>query len=161
MIRPTLAVALSGALALAAAPLRAQEGAADSVAADTSAPADSAPADTGAAAEAPAAEPGGIPSLEGYRKVAILSRDMSPAVPGYETFVEIYRGAGGAQVLQFVTRGTPWGLVVRAGADAEPYTLRDFDCSGGFTERLEAGTPLAVPDCALPEAPPAPAEDDD
>ena len=39
--------------------------------------------------------------------------------------------------------------------------LRDFDCSGGFTERLEAGTPLAVPDCALPEAPPAPAEDDD
>ena len=39
--------------------------------------------------------------------------------------------------------------------------LRDFDCSGGFTERLEAGTPLAIPDCALPEAPAAAAEDDD
>lgn len=166
MNRSLLAIGIFGALALTAAPLGAQEAAADSAvadtaAADTTAAADSPPADTSAAGEATASEPGEVPSLEGYRKIAILWRDMSPAAPGYETAVEVHRAAGGAQVLRFVTRGTPWGLVVRAAADAEPYTLRDFDCSGGFTEQLQAGTPLAIPDCAMPEAPPAPADEDD
>jgi hypothetical protein len=128
--------------------------AADTTAADTTA---AAPADTTAAA------PRELPSLEGFRKIAILSRDMLPGVPGYETWVEIYRGAERAETLRFVTGGVAWAFVVRPAGATEAYTLRDFDCSGGFTEELQAGTPLAVPDCATPAAPPpaAPAEDDD
>ena len=53
--------------------------------------------------------------------------------------------------------------VVRAAGAEDSYTLRDHDCSGGFTEELEAGTPLAIPDCSAPEGPaaPPPAADDD
>lgn len=148
--------------ALAAAPALAQEAAtpdsaapADSAAVDSLA-ADSLLADSTGAGEAV----GGVPSLEGYRRIAILSRDMAPGVPGYETSVEVHRGAEGAQVLRFLTRGTPWALVVRPARAADSYTLRDFDCSGGFTEELEAGTPLTIPDCALPSTP-APAVDED
>ena len=170
MTRPTIVSAAALLVALVAAPALAQEGVApdstppaDSAAADPdSLAADSLPADS-AAAEADAG-PRGVPSLEGYRKVAIVSRDLAPSVRGYETSVEMHRGADGAQVLRFVTGGTPWALVVRPAGGAEAYTLRDFDCSGGFTEELQAGTPLAVPDCALPsppEAAPAAAEDDD
>ena len=135
-------------------------------AADTVAGATTAVADTTAAADtaAPAADvPHVVPSLEGYAKVAILYHDMLPGAPGDETAVEVYRGADRAQVLRFVTGGEPWALVVRPAGGEDSYTLRDHDCSGGFTEELEAGTPLAVPDCAAPEAPAAapPAADDD
>ena len=134
--------------------------AADTLTADTTAAADTAAPDT----TAPAADvPHVVPSLEGYAKVAILYRDMLPGAPGDETAIEVYRGAERAQVLRFVTGGTAWALVVRPAGAADPYTLRDHDCSEGFTEELEAGTPLAVPDCAAPEAPaaPPPADDDD
>ena len=139
--------------------------AADTVAGDTTA-ADTSVPDTSAAADttAPAAEvPHEVPSLEGYAKIAILYRDMLPGAPGDETAIEVFRGAERAQVLRFVTGGEPWALVVRAAGAEDSYTLRDHDCSGGFTEELEAGTPLAVPDCAAPEspaaAPPAAADD--
>ncbi|HJU87613.1 MAG TPA: hypothetical protein VJ788_09620 [Gemmatimonadota bacterium] len=141
--------------------------AADTVTADTAlAAADTLTADTTAAADtaAPAADvPREVPSLEGYVKVAILYRDMLPGAPGDETAIEVHRGAERAQVLRFVTGGQPWALVVRPAGATDSYTLRDHDCSGGFTEELEAGTPLAVPDCAAPEPPaaPPPAEDDD
>ena len=129
--------------------------AADTTAADTTEAADSAAPDTAAA-------PGELPSLEGYRKIAILSRDMLPGAAGYETLVEVYRGPDRAQILRFVTGGVGWAFVVRPAGESDSYTLRDFDCSGGFTEQLQAGTPLAVPDCAAPAAPaPAPDEDDD
>lgn len=164
MTGSTIVAASALLAALAATPLHAQESAApDSTAADSvasppadSAAADSLPADSAAAAGGER----GVPSLDGFRKVAILYRDMAPGVPGYETAVEVHRGPERAQVLRFVTRGTPWALVVSAGGDS--YTLRDFDCSGGFTEQLEAGTPLVIPDCAMPAAAaPAPAEDED
>jgi hypothetical protein len=157
------ASALLAALA-AAPPALAQEGAAPDSATADSVPADSAAADSLAADSAAAASAvdHGVPSLEGYRKIAILYRDMAPGVPGYETAVEVHRGPEGAQVLRFVTRGTPWAFVVRPPRDADSYTLRDFDCSGGYTEELEAGTPLVIPDCAMPEAPaPGPAAEDD
>ena len=131
------------------------------VAGDTTAVADTT---TAADTDAPAADvPHVVPSLEGYAKVAILYHDMLPGAPGDETAVEVYRGADRAQVLRFVTGGEPWALVVRPAGGEDSYTLRDHDCSGGFTEELEAGTPLAVPDCAAPEAPAAapPAADDD
>ncbi|HET6360614.1 MAG TPA: hypothetical protein VFH11_00995 [Gemmatimonadota bacterium] len=134
--------------------------AADTLTADTTAAADTMAADTAA----PAADvPHVVPSLEGYAKVAILYRDMLPGAPGDETAIEVHRGAERAQVLRFVTGGEAWALVVRPAGAQESYTLRDHDCSGGFTEELEAGTPLAVPDCAAPAAPaaPPPAEDDD
>jgi len=164
MTGSTIVAASALLAALAATPALAQEGAAPDTAA---AAADSLPADTAAADSLPAdsADAGsggdhGIPSLEGLRKVAILYRDMAPGVPGYETAVEVHRGPEGAQVLRFTTRGTAWAFVVSGGAAS--YTLRDFDCSGGYTEELEAGTPLVIPDCAMPEAPaPAPAPDDD
>ena len=164
----TLALTAALLAALVPGPALAQEGAAaDSTPAGADAPADSLPTDSlAAAADTSAAEgadgPRGVPSLDGYRRIAIVSRDMAPAVRGDETVVEIHRGAEGAQVLRFVTAGTPWALVVRPAAGADSYTLRDFDCSGGFTEEIEAGTPLAIPDCALPSAPaPAVEEDDD
>lgn len=138
---------------LAASPAAAQQD--TTAAADTTAPGDTtAPAD-----DAPA---GGVPSLEGFRKVAILYRDMLPGAHGEETSVEVHRGPDGAQVLRFVTQGVAWALVVRPAGATDTYTLRDFDCSGGFSEQLEAGTPLAVPDCAAPAEPePAPSADDD
>ena len=174
----TLAYTAALVAVLVPGPALAQEGAADSTLLGADPPADSLPADSvaadslpgdslAAAADTSAAEgadagPRGVPSLEGYRRIAIVSRDMAPAVRGDETVVEIHRGAEGAQVLRFVTVGTPWALVVRPAAGADSYTLRDFDCSGGFTEELEAGTPLTIPDCALPSAPaPAVEEDDD
>jgi hypothetical protein len=87
---------------------------------------------------------------------------MLPGAHGQETSVEVHRGPDGAQVLRFVTQGVAWALVVRPAGATDTYTLRDFDCSGGFTEQLEAGTPLAVPDCAVPGEPePAPSDDDD
>ena len=138
--------------------------AADTLAADTTGVADTTAADTTGAADAAAAEvPHVVPSLEGYVKVAILYRDMLPGVPGDETAIEVHRGPERAQVLRFVTGGEPWALVVRPAGAADSYTLRDHDCSGGFTAELEAGTPLAVPDCAAPAAPaaPPPAADDD
>ena len=145
---------------LLAAPVMAQdEGAADTTAADTTATADSAATDTTASA---AAAPQGLPSLDGFRKIAILSRDMLPGARGYETLVEVYRGPDRAQILRFVTGGVGWAFVVRPAGATDSYTLRDFDCSGGFTEQLQAGTPLTVPDCAAPAEPaPAPVEDDD
>jgi hypothetical protein len=149
-------------MSVLAAPARAQqEGAPDSAAADTvaapDATADSVAADTAAST---AAVPHVVPSLEGFRKVAILSRDMLPGTPGYETAVEIYRGPDRAQVLRFVTGGVAWAFVVGPPGTTDAYTLRDFDCSGGFTEDLEAGTPLAVPDCAVPARPAAAPTDD-
>ncbi len=158
-----LALVLTVALA---APAAAQQDttAADTTAADTTA-ADTTAADTTAAdTTAPAAAvPHVVPSLEGYVKVAILYRDMLPGAPGDETSVEVYRSAERAQVLRFVTGGQPWALVVRPAGAEDSYTLRDHDCSGDFTEELEAGTPLAVPDCAGPATPaaPPPANDDD
>ena len=147
---------------LLAAPARAQqEGAPDSAAADSvvapDTAADSVAADT---TTSKAAVPHVVPSLEGFRKVAILSRDMLPRTPGYETAVEVYRGPERAQVLRFVTGGVAWAFVVRPPGATDSYTLRDFDCSGGFTEDLEAGTPLAVPDCAVPARPGAAPADD-
>ena len=178
-MRALLALAVLASAALAA-PAAAQQ---DTTAPDTTAaPADTVTADTAAAAAdtvtadttaadttapdttAPAADvPHVVPSLEGYVKIAILYRDMLPGVPGDETAIEVHRGAERAQVLRFVTGGQPWALVVRLAGAEDSYTLRDHDCSGGFTEELEAGTPLAVPDCAAPAAPaaPPPAEDDD
>ena len=178
-MRPLLALAVLASAALAA-PAAAQQ---DTTAPDTTAaPADTVTADTAAAAAdtvtadttaadttapdttAPAADvPHVVPSLEGYVKIAILYRDMLPGVPGDETAIEVHRGAERAQVLRFVTGGQSWALVVRLAGAEDSYTLRDHDCSGGFTEELEAGTPLAVPDCAAPAAPaaPPPAEDDD
>lgn len=158
------------ALLLPAPVLAQDEGAADTTAADTTAAdttaADTTAADTTAAADSAApdtaAAPGELPSLEGFRKIAILSRDMLPGTPGYETLVEVYRAPDRAQILRFVTGGVGWAFVVRPAGATDSYTLRDFDCSGGFTEQLEAGTPLTVPDCAAPAAPaPAPVEDDD
>jgi hypothetical protein len=174
-MRALLALAAVLASAALAAPAAAQQ---DSTAPDTTAaPADTVTGDTAAAAAdtvaadttapdttAPAADvPHVVPSLEGYVKIAILYRDMLPGVPGDETAIEVHRGAERAQVLRFVTGGQPWALVVRLAGAEDSYTLRDHDCSGGFTEELEAGTPLAVPDCAAPAAPaaPPPAEDDD
>jgi hypothetical protein len=165
-MRAPIALAALLAGAAIAAPAAAQQDttapdttAADTLTADTTA-ADTAAADTAA----PAADvPHEVPSLEGYVKVAILYRDMLPGAPGDETAIEVHRGAERAQVLRFVTGGQPWALVVRPAGAEDSYTLRDHDCSGGFTEELEAGTPLAVPDCAAPAAPaaPPPAEDDD
>ena len=177
-------VALALAL-LAAAPARAQEGTADSTAADSVAavadttavadPATAAVADSAAAAAdslaaasedvgEPAPEvPHVVPSLEGLTKVGISFRDMVAATPGDDTQVEIWRGASG-QVLRFVTGGTTWAWVVRPPGGRDPYTLRDHDCSGAFEEELQAGTPLAVPDCAAgggSAAPAAPAASDD
>ncbi|HET6639371.1 MAG TPA: hypothetical protein VFH82_11395 [Gemmatimonadota bacterium] len=174
-MRALLALAAVLASAALAAPAAAQQ---DSTAPDTTAaPADTVTGDTAAAAAdtvaadttapdttAPAADvPHVVPSLEGYVKIAILYRDMLPGVPGDETAIEVHRGAERAQVLRFVTGGQSWALVVRLAGAEDSYTLRDHDCSGGFTEELEAGTPLAVPDCAAPAAPaaPPPAEDDD
>ncbi len=175
-MRALIFVAVLFASAALAAPAAAQQ---DTTAADTTAaPADTVTADTAAAAAdtaagdttaaadttAPAAEvPHVVPSLEGYVKVAILYHDMLPGAPGDETAVEVYRGAERAQVLRFVTGGEPWALVVRPAGAEDSYTLRDHDCSGGFTEELEAGTPLAVPDCAAPAGPAVapPAADDD
>ena len=161
MTRPTTLLA-AGLLALVvpAIVLAQDEEAADTTAADTTAAdttaADSVPGTAGAAA------PAELPSLEGYRKIAILSRDMLSGAPGYETSVEVYRNPERAQILRFVTNGVAWAMVVRPAGVTESYTLRDFDCSGGFTEQLQAGTPLAVPDCATPAAPaPAAVENDD
>ena len=155
------AVLVSAALAAPAAGQQDTTAApADTLTADTTAAADTAAPDT----TAPAADvPHVVPSLEGYAKVAILFRDMLPGAPGDETAIEVYRGAERAQVMRFLTGGTAWALVVRPAGAADPYTLRDHDCSEGFTEELEAGTPLAVPDCAAPAAPaaPPPADDDD
>ena len=154
------------ALFLPAPVLAQDEGAADTTTADTTA-ADTTAPDTTAAADSVAPDTAAaaiheLPSLEGFRKIAILSRDMLPGAPGYETLVEVYRGPDRAQILRFVTGGVGWAFVVRPAGATESYTLRDFDCSGGFTEQLEAGTPLTVPDCAAPAAPaPAPDEDDD
>lgn len=170
MTGSTIVAASALLAALTATPAQAQEGAASDSAATAdslptdSAAADSLPADSPTADSAAAAsdEEHGVPSLEGYRKIAILYRDMAPGAPGYETAVEVHRGPERAQVLRFVTRGTPWAYVVQPSGGADSYTLRDFDCSGGYGEELEAGTPLVIPDCAMPEAPaPAPAEDDD
>jgi hypothetical protein len=165
MTGSTIVAASALLAALAATSAQAQEGAAsDSAAAADSVQADSAAADSLPADSAAAASnvDHGVPSLEGYRKIAILYRDMAPGAPGYETAVEVHRGPERAQVLRFVTRGTPWAYVVRPSGGADSYTLRDFDCSGGYGEELEAGTPLVIPDCAMPETPaPAPAEDDD
>jgi hypothetical protein len=161
----TLLLMLAVALTAAAAPAAAQQ---DSAAAadttelpDTTAIPDTTEVpDTTAAAAPDAAAPRTVPSLEGYRKVAILSRDMLPGARGYETAVEVHRGPDGAQVLRFVTDGVPWALVVRPAGATDTYTLRDFDCSGAFSEALEAGTPLAVPDCAAQaESAPAPSDD--
>lgn len=164
MTGSTIVAASALLAALSAAPALAQEGAASDSAAADSVPADTATADS-LPADSAEAESGGehvVPSLEGFRKIAILSRDMAPGVLGYETAVEVHRGPEGAQVLRFVTRGTPWAFVVRSSGGEDSYTLRDFDCSGGYGEELEAGTPLVIPDCAMPEAPaPAPPEDDD
>jgi hypothetical protein len=174
-MRALIAVAAVLASAALAAPVAGQQDTtaapADTVTADTAAAAaDTLAADTTAAAgiapdtTAPAADvPHVVPSLEGYVKVAILYRDMLSSVPGDETAIEVHRGAERAQVLRFMTGGQPWALVVRPAGAQDAYTLRDHDCSGGFTEELEAGTPLAVPDCAAPAAPaaPPPAEDDD
>lgn len=159
-MRALIAVAAVLGSAGLAAPAAGQQDTTAVMAADTTAPADTAAADTTAA---PADVPHEVPSLEGYVKVAILFRDMLPGAPGAETAVEVYRGADRAQVLRFVTGGTAWALVVRPAGAADSYTLRDHDCSGGFAEELEAGTPLAVPDCAAPAAPAAPpaAPDDD
>jgi hypothetical protein len=157
-MRALIAVAAVLASAALAAPAAGQQ--------DTTAPDTTVPADTTASADttAPAAAvPHVVPSLEGYVKVAILYRDMLPGAPGDETAIEVHRSPERAQVLRFVTGGTAWALVVRPAGAEDSYTLRDHDCSGGFTEELEAGTPLAVPDCAAPAAPaaPPPAEDDD
>jgi hypothetical protein len=181
-MRALIAVAAVLASAALVAPAAGQQ---DTTAPDTTAPADTVTADTAAAAAdtltadttaaaaadtaapdttASAADaPHVVPSLEGYVKVAILYRDMLPGAPGDETAIEVYRSAERAQVLRFVTGGTAWALVVRPAGVPDSYTLRDHDCSEGFTEELEAGTPLAVPDCAAPAAPaaPPPAEDDD
>ena len=161
-MRALIVVAAVLASAALAAPATGQQ---DTTAPDTTAAADTAAADTAAAdTTAPAADvPHEVPALEGYAKVAILYRDMLPGAPGDETAIEVHRSSDRAQVLRFVTGGTPWALVVRPAGAADSYTLRDHDCSGGFTEELEAGTPLAVPDCAAPEAPaaPPPAADDD
>ena len=180
-MRALIAVAAVLASAALVAPAAGQQ---DTTAPDTTAPADTVTADTAAAAAdtltadttaaaaadtaadttASAADaPHVVPSLEGYVKVAILYRDMLPGAPGDETAIEVYRSAERAQVLRFVTGGTAWALVVRPAGVRDSYTLRDHDCSEGFTEELEAGTPLAVPDCAAPAAPaaPPPAEDDD
>ena len=169
MTGSTIVAASALLAALAAAPVRAQEGAAPDSATADSATADSAAADSLAADSLPADAAAAVsdevhvvPSLEGFRKIAILYRDMAPGAPGYETAVEVHRGPERAQVLRFVTRGTPWAYVVQPSGGADSYTLRDFDCSGGYGEELEAGTPLVIPDCAMPEAPaPAPEEDDD
>jgi hypothetical protein len=134
----------------------------DTTAADTTA-ADTLAAATGdtLAPDSAAGERHVVPSLEGYGKLAILSRDMLPGTPGYETSVEVYRNAEHAQILRFVTDGVVWAYVARPAGSEDAFTLRDFDCSGGFTEELEAGTPLAVPDCAVPAGPePAPPDDD-
>lgn len=167
MTGSTILAASALLAALTARPALAQEGAAsDSAAAADSVP-DSLPAAatdslTGDSADAGSGEEHVVPSLEGFRKIAILYRDMAPGAPGYETAVEVHRGPDRAQVLRFVTRGTPWAYVVQPSGGADSYTLRDFDCSGRYSEELEAGTPLVIPDCAMPEAPaPAPAEDDD
>lgn len=160
----TLFLMLAVAITAAASPAAAQQDSA--AAADTAeAAADeardtTAVPDTTAAAAPGDAAPRTVPSLEEYRKVAILSRDMLPGARGYETSVEVLRGPDGAQVLRFVTQGVPWALVVRPAGATETYTLRDFDCSGGFTEALEAGTPLSVPDCAAPAAEQAPPAED-
>ncbi|CAN5780660.1 hypothetical protein BH20GEM1_BH20GEM1_22560 [soil metagenome] len=133
---------------------------ADTTAADTTA-ADAAADTTAADTTAGAAVGRDVPSLDQYRKVAIVYRDMLPGTRGDETAVEVHRGADGAEVLRFVTGGVAWGMVVRPAGATETYTLRDFDCSGGFTETLEAGTPLVVPDCAVPaESETAPSDDD-
>ncbi|HEY7472261.1 MAG TPA: hypothetical protein VIE68_07940 [Gemmatimonadota bacterium] len=150
-------VPLSAALFALLLPASVLAQVADTTAADTTSAADTTAADTTSAGV-----PHELPTLEGFRKIAILSRDMLPGVPGYETWVEIYRGPERAQILRFVTRGVAWAFVVRPAGATDAYTLRDFDCSGGFTEELQAGTPLAVPDCATPAAPAAaPTEDDD
>lgn len=166
-------IALLALVAALAAPVpamaRQDTTAADTTAADTAATADPAQQDTSAVVDtaagdttpADAAVERVVPLLEEYRKVAIVYRDMLPGTRGDETAVEVHRGADGAQVLRFVTGGIGWGMVVRPAGATETYTLRDFDCSGGFTETLEAGTPLAVPDCATPAEPePAPSDDD-
>lgn len=167
-MRTSHIVAAALLMSLAAAPAAAQQDSA-AAATDTLAP-DSVPqADTTAApdslatdttSQAPDADHE-IPSLEGFRKVAILSRDMLPGTPGYETSVEVYRGPEAAQILRFITGGVAWAFVVRPAGTTDTYTLRDFDCSGGFTEDLQTGTPLTVPDCAGPAAPGAAAPPDD
>ncbi|HYO45096.1 MAG TPA: hypothetical protein VEY33_00170 [Gemmatimonadota bacterium] len=149
----TAAILLPSALAVPAA---AQQDSA-AAAADSALAPDSAAADT----SSQAAVPHVVPSLEGFRKVAIMYRDMLPGTPGDETGVEIFRGPERAQVLRFVTGGVAWAFVVRPAGATDSYTLRDFDCSGGFTEDLEAGTPLAVPDCAVPPGPGAAPPSDD
>lgn len=160
-MRALIAVAAVLASAALVAPAAGQQ---DTTAPDTTAaPADTVTADIADTASSAADVPHEVPSLDGYAKVAILFRDMLPGAPGDETAIEVHRGAERAQVLRFVTGGTAWALVVRPAGVQDSYTLRDHDCSEGFTEELEAGTPLAVPDCAAPAAPaaPPPAEDDD
>jgi len=160
------------AASLVAAPALAQEEAADSAVADTAAAADTtAAADTAAVADTTAAAdtaavaddslaaaadtaeggpqvPHVVPSLEGLTLVGISYQDMVAGTPGDETRVEIWRGAAG-QVLRFATGTVAWAYVVRPLGGTDAYTLRDFDCSGAFGEELQAGTPLAVPDCAV------------
>lgn len=164
MRTPIIVIASALLASLAATPATAQQ---DSVAAaadtDTLAPdsiaaPDSAAADTSSQAAEVAHV---VPSLEGFRKVAILYRDMLPGTPRDETGVEIFRGPERAQVLRFVTGNVAWAFVVRPAGATDAFTLRDFDCSGGFSEDLEAGTPLAVPDCAVPAGPGAAPPSDD
>lgn len=155
-MRTSHIVAAALLMSLAAAPAAAQQDSA-AAATDTLAP-DSLAADT--TSQVPDADHE-IPSLEGFRKVAILSRDMLPGTPGYETSVEVYRGPEAAQILRFMTGGVAWAFVVRPAGTTDTYTVRDFDCSGGFTEDLQTGTPLTVPDCAGPAAPGAAAPPDD